>query len=115
MATAIGENQVSVSKQQGEDFLAKMKEKAAAKPQAPLALVKQEPSAVIAPAKKKPSYSERTMSFKLAEADYDAIDEVIFNRKKAGEKTLTNKDAGREMVALWLRAHGVEPFNYKGD
>lgn len=103
---------MSVSKQQGEDFLAKMKEKAAAKPAAPLNLKKPEPEPVAIAAKKKPSFAERTMSFKLAEADYDAVDEIIFKRKRAGEKQLTNKDAGREMVAHWLRKHGVEPFDY---
>jgi hypothetical protein len=104
---------MSVSKQQSDDFLAKMKEKAATKPVAPLALVKGTPAPEPpVPAKKKPTFSERTMSFKLAEADYDAVDEVIFKRKRAGEKGLTNKDVGREMVADWLTKHGMEPFDY---
>jgi hypothetical protein len=109
---------MSISKTQSEDFLAKMKGKAAAKPAAPLTLVKPEaaaqPAPVASPAKAKPSFTERTMSFKLAEADYDAVDEVIFKRKKAGEKSLTNKEACREMVALWLEKHAVTPFDYKG-
>lgn len=104
---------MSVSKQQGDDFLAKMKEKAAAKPTAPLALVKEAPiQAAPAPMKRKPTFTERTMSFKLAEVDYDAVDELIFKRKKTGEKGLTNKDVGREMVADWLKKHGVVPFDY---
>lgn len=79
---------MSVSKQQGDDFLAKMKEKAATKPAAPLALVKEGPlqAAPVQPMKRRPPFTERTMSFKLAEVDYDAVDEVIFKRKKAGKK-----------------------------
>ena len=105
---------MSVSKQQGDDFLAKMKEKAAAKPAAPLALIKEAPIQAdpVQPIKPRPRFTERTMSFKLAELDYDAVDEVIFKRKKAGEKGLTNKDVGREMVADWLKKHSMAPFDY---
>lgn len=105
---------MSVSKQQSDDFLAKMKEKAATKPAAPLTLIKEAPAqaAPVQPMKKGPPFTERTMSFKLAEMDYDAIDEVIFKRKKAGEKGLTNKDVGREMVADWLKKHGMLAFDY---
>jgi hypothetical protein len=105
---------MSVSKQQSDDFLAKMKEKAATKPVAPLALVKEASvqAAPVQPMKKRTPFSERTMSFKLAEVDYDAVDDVIFKRKRAGEKGLTNKDVGREMVADWLKKHGMAPFDY---
>ena len=37
---------------------------------------------------------------------------MIFKRKKAGEKGLTNKDAGREILADWLRKHGMTAFGY---
>ena len=39
------------------------------------------------------------------DTDYDNIDLFIYKRKVAG----------REMVADWLRKHGIEPFDYGDD
>lgn len=104
---------ISDSKQ--TEFLEKMRSRVAAQPQAPLRVVEAKAEAATPPAaaKQKPPLVERTMSFKLAEQDYEGIEGVIFERRRKGEKRLSNKEVGREMVRDWLLKHGAEAFDYK--
>jgi len=102
---------MSVNKSKVSEFEEKMARAKAIAPAAPSKLVLVE--GLAAPSKKMAeTFPQKTLSAKLAEADYDKIEEVILARKKAGERSLTNKQAAREMVALWLRHYGVEPFDY---